>query len=259
MQDTELRLFGTRYSTGQAELKAKRLISAQVFRQAALAEHLALPERTQLAKRCLERGLGSPPRAIAALAQAKLDYVREVLEICARFRCHVFASVVDKSSPSPGTDHLRKDYAYLFERFFYFLEDSGPTAFGIAVFDELEKVQSHLLVNQMDSYFKRTLKGRQRAGKILPEPLFVHSDLTTGVQLADLLAYTLSWGWRLRSMTKPARPELASFVAQICQLRYRAVREVESNPQFAVWSLAFITDLRPLEERERELEEDGEQ
>jgi len=258
MQDTEVRYFGTRYSAGQTELKAKKLISAQVFRQAALAEKLAFAERTELAKRCLERGAGAPPRAIAALAQAKLEYVREVLEICSRFRCRAFASVVDKGSASPGTDHLRKDYAYLFERFFYFLEDLGPDAFGVAVFDELEKVQSHLLVSQMDSYFKLTIKGRQRAGRILPEPLFVHSDLTTGIQVADLLAYILSWGWRLKSMTNPARPEFAGFVAQICRLRYRAIREVDTNPQFTIWSFAFIEDLRPQAGRETEADENSE-
>ncbi|MGA2118216.1 MAG: DUF3800 domain-containing protein [Bryobacteraceae bacterium] len=184
--------------------------------------------------------------------------MREVLEICSRFRCRAFASVIDKDFASPGTDHLRKDYAYLFERFFYFLEDLGPNTFGVAVFDELEKAQSHVLVSQMDSYFKRTIKGRQRAGRILPEPLFVHSDLTTGVPLADLLAYILSWGWRLRSMTRPARRGLAGFVAQVCQLRHRAVREVDGNPQFAIWSFAFITDLRPQAERGTETDEDTE-
>src|ERR1039457_380349 len=80
MQEAEVRYFGTRYSVGQAELKAKKLISAQVFRQAALADEIAFPERTELAKRCLKCGAGAPPRAIAALAQAKLEYVREVLE-----------------------------------------------------------------------------------------------------------------------------------------------------------------------------------
>jgi hypothetical protein len=139
IQDAELLYFGTRYSVGQKELKAKKLISPQVFRQAAVAGEIAFPERTELAKRCLERGAGAPPRAIAALAQAKLEYVREVLEICSRFRCRAFASVVDKDSSSPGTDHLRKDYAYLFERFFYFLEDMGPDTFGVAVFDKLDK------------------------------------------------------------------------------------------------------------------------
>jgi hypothetical protein len=120
------------------------------------------------------------------------------------------------------------------------------------VFDELEKVQSHLLVSQMDSYFKRTVRGRQRAGRILPEPFFVHSELTTGVQIADLVACIVSWGWRLPAMDKPVRSELAGYVSQVSQLRYRAVREVEGNPQFSIWSFAFITDLRSQLEREVE-------
>ncbi|MGA2118217.1 MAG: DUF3800 domain-containing protein [Bryobacteraceae bacterium] len=41
MQDAEVRYFGTRYSAGRTELKAKKLISAQVFRQASLAEQFA--------------------------------------------------------------------------------------------------------------------------------------------------------------------------------------------------------------------------
>jgi hypothetical protein len=257
MHEAELRQFGTRYSAGRDELKAKKLISAQVFRQAALVPPIPSQERTALARQCLECGQGARMQAIAALAQAKLEYVKEVLEICARFRGRAFASIVDKDSPKPASDHLRKDYAYLFERFFYFLEDVGPNAFGVAVFDELDKVQSHLLVGQMDSYFKRTLRGRQRAGRVLPEPFFVHSDLTTGVQIADLVAYILSWGLRLRSMTKPARPELGGYAAQVSQLRHRTVREVAGNPQFTIWSFSYITDLRSQLERDLEPAEDA--
>ena len=36
MHEAELRQFGRRYSAGRDELKAKKLISAQVFRQAGL-------------------------------------------------------------------------------------------------------------------------------------------------------------------------------------------------------------------------------
>jgi hypothetical protein len=57
-----------------------------------LADHIGLLERAELAKRCIERGAGAPRRAIAALTQAKLEYVWEVLEICSRFRCRAFAS-----------------------------------------------------------------------------------------------------------------------------------------------------------------------
>jgi hypothetical protein len=62
MPDAEVQYFGTRYSAGQTELKAKKPISAQVFRQGALAGEIAFQERTELAKRCLERGAGAPPR-----------------------------------------------------------------------------------------------------------------------------------------------------------------------------------------------------
>ena len=72
-----------------------------------------------------------------------------------------------------GSTHLRKDYAYLFERFNYFLEDHEALSLGVIVFDELEKSRSHILVDQMANYFKRTMKGRQRASQVIPEPFFV--------------------------------------------------------------------------------------
>ncbi|MCA1792012.1 MAG: DUF3800 domain-containing protein, partial [Thioalkalivibrio sp.] len=143
---------------------------------------------------------------------------------------------------------LRKDYAYMFERFFYFLEDTGADALGLVVFDELERVQSHLLVEQMHRYFQETLTGRTRSSRIIPEPFFVHSELMTGVQLADLIAYLLSWGFRIAGMKEPARPELKPLVDRACILRYRAIREKLGNPQFGIWSFALINDLRAREE-----------
>ena len=53
-----------------------------------------------------------------------------------------------------------------------------------------------LLIDQMHRYFEETALGRHRASRIIPEPFFVHSDLTTGVQIADLLAYVISWRFR---------------------------------------------------------------
>jgi len=38
--------------------------------------------------------------------------------------------MVDKDAPLPAPDHLRKDYAYLFERFFYFLEEAVSVPAG---------------------------------------------------------------------------------------------------------------------------------
>jgi hypothetical protein len=253
IRTAELRFFGVPYAAGGRELKAKKLLNRKVFRLARQLPPFDAGEREALARQCLEQGEGAGKRQLTALAQAKIAYVAELLDICSRFRCKAFASVVNKASPVPAADHLRKDYAYLFERFFYYLEDLGPTAYGVVVFDELDKVQSHLLLNQMDRYFKYTARGRHRSGQILPEPLFVHSDLTTGVQVADLIAYIVSWGVRFQGMDLAGREELEPLANRVIQLRHRSVREVNDNPNFVIWSLAYIKDLRPKVEREDEL------
>ena len=77
----------------------------------------------------------------------------------------------------------------------------------------------------------------------------MHSDLTTGIQIADLAAYVISWGFRLGQMAKPARTELSGLAHQIAGLRHLAVRNLSGNPNFQVWSFAHITDLRTLPER----------
>lgn len=182
-------------------------------------------DRQELARDALNSGATATVRHLKALALAKLAYVSEVLDICARFRCKAFASIVETTAPLPAGDGLRKDYAYLFERFFYFLEDRDPISLGIVVFDELEKTKSHLLVDQAHRYFRDFAIGRHRASRIVPEPFFVHSDLTTGIQLADLAAYIISWGFRTPRMTKPDRRELAPFAQQVAALRYRTTRE----------------------------------
>jgi len=250
LQDAELRLFGRRYSANRGELKGKKLLKRKTFRQAKQLPAIPEPTRSFLAKRCLDQGGQAGKQEITALAQAKLAYVAEVFEICLRFRCRAFASIISRTAPRPTSqNYLRKDYAYLFERFFYYLEDKPVETVGLVVFDELEKSQSHLLVHQMDSYFKRTSKGRHRSSLIVPEPLFVHSDLTTGIQVADLVAYVLSWGFRLREMREPSRQELADFVDGVCRMRYKATREVQGNDNFAIWSFAYIEDLRAVDER----------
>lgn len=252
IQHLEERIFMRRYSSNTAELKGKRMLKRKVFRQAAMLPPISEEERRQLAKSCLDNGLKAGKREITALAQAKIAYVLEVFEICARFRCRVFASIVTKTAPAPpSSDHLRKDYAYLFQRFFYFLEEITPSTSGVVVFDELERSRSHLLVEQMDRYFKRTARGKLMSGQIVPEPFFVHSDLTTGIQIADLIAYCVSWGFRrIPGMKEPGRSELKAIVNRICRLRHRTLHQVEDRT-VETWSFKLISDLRTKDMQEK--------
>ncbi len=249
LREAEERFFGARYTRDDGELKAKKLLKTKTFRLAAQLPFFEDEERRLLARSCLSSGANAGRREITALAQAKIGYVGEVLNICFRFRCKAFACIVEPNSPRPLLEYLRKDYAYLFERFFYFLEDVSKSASGIVVFDELEKSQSHILLGQMEQYFNHTLNGRQRAGRIIPEAFFVHSELTTGIQLADLVAYIVAWGVRLPQMTSPHRAELAPFAAQTKALmRYSLRRGREGNTR-RVSSFVCIADLRGWEER----------
>jgi Protein of unknown function (DUF3800) len=209
---------------------------------------------SSLAKLVLDDGAtqGST-RNIKALSLAKIAYVTDVLSICESYNCRIFASIVHPEAPQTTGGGLRKDYGYLFERFFYFLEDKstevGYPQQGIVVFDELDKSKSHILIDQAHKYFKDTAIGRHRAELVIPEPFFVHSDLTTGIQIADLVAYCLSWAFRLPTMDKPAREELAPYIEQLKRLRHRALRNMQGKSDFEIWSVSYIDDLRTAVEK----------
>jgi hypothetical protein len=85
---------------------------------------------------------------------------------------------------------------------------------------------------------------------VIPEPFFVHSDLTSLVQVADLIAYVVAWGFRIADvLNAPHREELGPFAEQVSALRYRTRREILGRPDFVVWSFAVIEDLRGWEDR----------
>src|SRR6185437_9507224 len=117
----ELRRFGRRYSAGTDELKGKKILKTKVFHHFVLNTPVSAEEMPILAKKALDDGANSSVREWKALAMVKLAYVNDVFSLCERFKCKVFASVVELNAPGTMSGGLRKDYGYLFERFFYFL------------------------------------------------------------------------------------------------------------------------------------------
>ncbi len=254
IQDAEPRFFGTRISNDREELKARRLLRRKTFRLAAQGAAIPEDERTLLSAAALKDGANATRAQLTALGQARIAYVHHVLELCAAHGVRFFASIVHPSAPTPAGQGLRKDYAYLFERFFYFLEEQLTHERGLVVFDELERSQAHLLVNQMSEYFRATEKGRMRSGRVVPEPFFVHSDLTSGIRIADLVAYIISWNVRVSSMAAARRAEMDALGRAVQNLRHRATIDRLGYPDgFVVWSFAVIDDLRPRDEREEVL------
>lgn len=250
MVDAEYRHFGRRLCLDGGSIRPRTLLKRKVFRLARQLRLLPPEDRRELARSCLDAGERAKMRQMTALAQSKLAYVGEVFDLCARFRCRFLASIVNKRSALPTDDQIRKDYAYVFERFFYLLDDIKPSPNGLVVGDARQGARSQLLAHQMDLYFRRSVKGRQRAALVVPEPLFVRGDLAAGVTVAGLVAYLTAWAFRTKELTAPERRELSPFRDQVRTLRFRVVRDMGDNPNFVVWGFSVIHDLRMKEDRE---------
>lgn len=250
------------------ETKARKLLKSKRFRTAAQECDLDPEESVALANSLLRKGKsahnqglessGETYRELVAYSRQVLGFVHEVLNLAASFNVRVFASMMDPSCPRPVPGKLRKDYVYLFERYFYFLEEFEARERGLVVFDELDKAQSHILVQQMAQYFLGTKTGRYRSSRIIPEPFFVHSDLTTGVFLADLAAYVLGWGWRLNSMNQQFREELRPYASKLHDMQFHGFKpKLDGTGSWPLHGIRYIQDLRPQQGREEEGDDEG--
>lgn len=240
------------------EFKANDLLARDKFRFAAQGPRMSDAERRASARRFLLRGRkGEAPRRdeFTAYGQACVIYAEELLRLCLVHGVKVFATIVHPEAPlTANAWALRRDIAFLFERYYYFLEDLGDDARGLLVFDELERAQCRGLMGRMRDYFQRTETGRRRSSLIIPEPFFVHSDLTSGVQVADVVAYVINWAYRYGQMDEVGRSELQPLAHLVEQMVYKAERPDPrgSGGVWQIWSVKYLDDLRTQRERDSE-------
>jgi len=253
-------IFGIELSEIGIEIKGKRLLKSKTFRHAAQGPAIEIEKRRALAKDFLMKGYqekttGNPNVRMkdeyTAYGQAALDFVERLIDVAAVFGVKVFGSIVRKGCPSPSDDYaLRKDYSYLLERYFYYLETLPATDHGLLICDELEVNQSRVLIDQMTKYFQSTSRGQVRCTRIVPVPFFVHSHLTTAIQLADLVCYIANWAVRIPGMSEHIRPELEGLGRKVKDMQFYTVRyeqfEGKSWPKFG---FCYIDDLRSASER----------
>ena len=256
----EIEHFGIVLAEVGVEFKGKKLLKNKTFRHAQQGPAMELIRRRDLARDFLAKGWREAQGGTSetrtkdeftAYGQAVGAFVHRVLQLCASHRVKTFAAIVCKNAPrASDPTMLRRDYAFLFERFYYFLEDESPAEMGLVVFDELEKAKSRILIQQMERYFLQTEKGYQRSSRILPEPFFVHSDLTTAVQLADIVAYCFNWGVRLNRMIEAARCDIEPYAQLAFNLRYIGRRVDETDGQeWPIYGVFYLEDPRPKKER----------
>lgn len=251
------------------EVKAKRLLKRKRFRLANQDHAIPDEELPSLAHSALVKGIAAKEagenasevtaRELTGYSRSVLRFVDAVLDVAAAHDARILASVVDAGAPKSGKDVLRKDIVYLFERYFHLLRDQASEQRGLVVFDELEKSRAKHLIQRMAEYFLGTETGRFRSSRIIPEPFFVHSELTTGIFLADLAAYVLGWGWRLQSMPQPCREELRPYAAKLHEMQYHGEKPKRgSTGCWRLHGIRYLDDLRGRFDRKAEGGFDGE-
>jgi hypothetical protein len=261
IRNAEVEFFGLHMAQVGLELKGRKLLKRKIIRFASEAPPIEPDERRNLAHNLLKKGWRRSHgekvddvkfNELVAYGQAVVAFVRRVFELAARYKAKTFAGIVGLNAPRHADpSYLRKDYAYLFERFYYYMEAVSAEEMGLVVFDELEKAQCRILLGQLDNYFLELEKGYERSARIVPEPFFVHSDLTTVVQIVDLAAYCLNWGFRLKGMTEPTRPEIEPLARMVYDMKFIGNRYDEASLQEKpLYGIFYVDDLRPKHERQ---------
>lgn len=245
----ELEAFGVPLADFKKEIKGEKLLDKDRYRWAAQADRLSDGERRKGARSFLTKGLQkqSPTSSeFLAYGQACLEMARGIFELLQSHDAKLFACAIARGACPPEgfqqKDYLRKDQVFLFERFFYFLE--AQRDHGLLVLDETDKVEDRRFLSRLEQYFTVTSPGRQRTAWIVPAPLFVSSDMSVGVQAADVCLYCLNWGFRMPSWQElaPVRPEIErDFRPQLDRLQWRG-EGYRDGRVFHTFGIVFVRD-----------------
>lgn len=245
----ELAAFGVALADFKKEIKGEKLVDKDRYEWSTQGGRLPDSDRRKGARTFLTKGLQkiSPSSGdFLAYGQACLEMARGIFELLQAHEARLFACAIPRGTAPPKnyhqTDYLRKDHVFLFERFFYFLE--AQKAHGLLVMDETEKHEDRRFLSKLERYFTVTSPGRQRTAWIVPTPLFVSSDMSVGVQAADLCLYCLNWGFRLALWhdVLPVRAEIErDFRPQLDRLQWQG-DGYRDGKVFHTYGIVFVPD-----------------
>lgn len=262
IHDSQVRNFGTTLDAFVVETKGTKFLKSKTFRLASQLPKIPEDERRELAFRLLRKGASArssglsdsnPSKAeLTAYAQSALEYVRDIFAACERRGVRSFAVCIHPKAPRDKTGRERgmlgKEFSSLFKIAYYVVDSISPDEHALLVFDEVENSESRRFITRTRNYFRKTVVGKALSSRILPDPLFVHSDLTLLVQVADIVCYSLNWGYRRGRMDGPVREEMRYFGESAARLLWRESDEdVEALKalKYTYTGFAYFDDLRP--------------
>jgi hypothetical protein len=176
-----------------------------------------------------------------AIAEAMVDYCDFALGLAKDFGAAAFAMFfpVDAITVQLGTQ-LRKDYAFLFERYYHYVSTAKNPSIGILVMPRNAREQTYVSHQAMIDYATKTTNGRIRSQIIVPNPLYVDGYLSIVHQLVDIFSHVSRWSVRLQNMSADSRSDMSSLAARCMDLRFSYKSENGKKD----WSFKYIDELR---------------
>jgi hypothetical protein len=117
----------------------------------------------------------------------------------------IMATVIDKRNLFDYVTHEtlhKKAYEFLLERIEHYMAEYHPKHQAVIVMDDTSK-ELNQAVAMKHAYFQRAGNQHVRFSHIVEYPFFTRSELSNGVQLADLLAYNVYRAFRDEDLDYP--------------------------------------------------------
>lgn len=219
------------------------------FKWANQGDRMDGDERRAACRAFITKGLQKiPPKKheFTGYGQACIEMVSGLFESLHNHEAVLFAVTIPcDAEQSPHGDSeaiLRKDHVFLFERYFYLLQEKKK--FGLLGMDETERIQDTRFIRRMENYFTKTHNGRIRTQWIVPSPFFVSSDLVYPIQAADICCYCINWGFRLpkTGMNAPVRMEIFELSSQwLLSLQYNCEIDREGE-KYKTYGIVHVPD-----------------
>jgi hypothetical protein len=165
------------------------------------------------------------------------EFVREVLSLCRQYDIKMFAIIkqcvvageseslaLDEAIPGlpRGERLLSQLYTYLIERVEAFVRERAKADFAIMVFDEKDARKDEARAHAFSAWMHRSSWGSSLTC-VLETAFFVRSQITPGIQIADLFAYVMN-------QYMEGRRDLQEFYEEIADMQFMSKDATAENP-----------------------------
>lgn len=164
------------------------------------------------------------------------EFIEELFALCRECEVVAFASIMERPKDTTldiGIDpHIHTLYKFLMRRVNKFVLENFPERRAVFLFDSQDDRSNKRLAIRFTDFLYKTKKGWEFKN-ILDTPFFVNSEMTPGIQIADLFAYIIN----KRFQQKKKRP-IEKYYQEIKGLQFEW--ESEEKEDLVLRGIKFI-------------------